>query len=416
MTQHSDIFAGARHVLEANWREGRNCDLPFGYTCPDAIKSPDQFFWDSCFHALAWSRFDPRRAMRELRTLVAAQQPSGLIGHTTFWHGPCRLARAFTYNMLDRRAFQTVTIQPPLLAWIWADVAERAGDSEFADEGRRALERFHEYLERERADADGLIGILQPDESGLDASPAYDAALGWRSHPKPGFLTLQRFNRRRGYDYRRIVADGGFHATDVLVNTAWILGWEGLARLGTAGAAERAERATQALIARLLDPATGFFFAEGPGGERLGVSTWAGLAPLAIDRLPAKIGRRIVDEHLLNPARFWLPYPVPSTAATEPSFVPGNTRYMWIDRYWRGPTWLFSTWVVLRGLIRLGYDADAAQLVDRTTDLVMKSGFREYYNPITGEGMGALEFGPSTAIVECAELAHETIGRWRATA
>src|SRR4051812_23541771 len=174
--------------------------------------------------------------MQELRSLAAAQQDSGLIGHTTFWHGPCRLARAFTYNVLERSAFQTATIQPPLLAWIWAEVAERAGDASFAEEGRTILTRLHEHLDRERGDSDGLIGILQPDESGLDATPAYDEVLGWKSHPKPGFLALQHFNRRRGYDYRRVVGDGGFHATDVLVNTGWILGWEGLARLGVAGA------------------------------------------------------------------------------------------------------------------------------------------------------------------------------------
>src|SRR5262249_27620651 len=139
------------------------------------------------------------------------------------------------------QARQTATIQPPLLAWVWAEVAERAGDARFAEEGRDVLSRYHAYLEQARGDADGLIGIMQPDETGLDASPMYDVPLGWRSHPKLGFLHLQYFNRRRAFDYRRIVADGGFHATDVLVNTAWILGWEGLARLGEPGAAHRAE-------------------------------------------------------------------------------------------------------------------------------------------------------------------------------
>ncbi|CAN5916200.1 hypothetical protein BH11GEM2_BH11GEM2_41100 [soil metagenome] len=88
-------------MLDTNWREGRSeCGVPFGYTCPDARKYPDQFFWDSCFHALSWSRFDPARAMQELRSLAASQLPSGMIGHTTFWYGPCRPARAFTYNLL----------------------------------------------------------------------------------------------------------------------------------------------------------------------------------------------------------------------------------------------------------------------------------------------------------------------------
>jgi hypothetical protein len=397
---------GARQVLESNWREGRSAGgLDFGYTCPDPTKYPDQFFWDSCFHALAWSRLDPTRAMRELRSLGAGQWSSGMIGHTTFWDGPVRTSRAFTYNLLERSAFQTATIQPPLLGWVWAEVAERSGDGRFADEGREIVQRFHSFLDRERADADGLIGILQPDETGLDATPAYDAPLGWRSHPKAGFLALQAFNRRRNFDYRRVVADGGFHATDVLVNTAWILAWEGLARLGQPGAALRAEQLTMSLVQRLFDRKAGIFFPEGPGGEQLRVSTWAGLAPLALDRLPADVGHRIVTEHLLNPKCYWLDFPVPSTAACEPTFVPGLDRYLWMERYWRGPTWLFSTWFVLRGLLRLGYETEGAHLADRTTALVRQSGFREYFNPITGEGMGAKTFGVSTIAVECAALA-----------
>jgi hypothetical protein len=402
---YSDVLLGARRVLEHNWREGRTAGgLVFGYTCPDALKYPDQFFWDSCFHSLAWSRVDPRRAMRELRSLGATQQSSGMIGHTTFWQRPARPSRAFTYNLVNRRAFQTATIQPPLLGWVWAEVAERSGDASFADEGRTIVHRFHEFLDRERADADGLLGILQPDETGLDATPAYDQPLGRRSHPKVGFLALQAFNRRRGFNYRRVVADGGFHATDVLVNTAWILGWEGLARLGQTDAAARAEVLTSGLVRRLYDRKAGIFFAEGPMGELLPVSTWASLSPLALDRLPSETGYRIVNEHLLNPRSFWLDYPVPSTAASEPSFVPGSDRYLWIERYWRGPTWLFSTWFILRGLLRLGFEAEGAHLADRTIALIRQSGFREYFNPITGEGMGARNFAVSTIAVECAAM------------
>jgi hypothetical protein len=405
---YGDILIGARQVLEGNWREGRTpAGLAFGYTCPDPEKYPDQFFWDSCFHALAWSRIDPARAMRELRSLGAAQQRSGLIGHTTFWNGPARVSRAFTYNLLHRRAFQTATIQPPLLGWVWAEVAERTGDAAFAEEGRTVVERLHEFLDRERADADGLLGILQPDESGLDATPAYDAALGWRSHPKIGFLALRAFNKRRGFDYQRVVADGGFHATDVLVNTAYILGWQGLARLGSPGAAERAGRLTRSLVERLYDRKAGTFFAEGPTGESLQVSTWAGLATLALEGLPADIAHRIVNEHLCNPTCFWLEYPVPSIAACEPTFVPGSDRYLWIERYWRGPTWLFSTWFILRGLLRLGYARESAHLADRTLALIRQSGFREYFNPNTGEGMGARNFGVSTIALECAIMAEQ---------
>jgi hypothetical protein len=61
----------------------------------------------------------------------------------------------------------------------------------------------------------------------------------------------------------------------------------------------------------------------------------------------------------------------------------------------------------MRGMMRLGYAAEAEQLSDRTLALIRQSGFREYFNPNTGEGMGARSFGVSTIALECAMLANE---------
>ena len=38
--------------------------------------------------------------------------------------------------------------------------------------------------------------------------------------------------------------------------------------------------------------------------------------------MDANIVRQLVNEHLLNEAEFWLPFPIPSVAANEPSFDP----------------------------------------------------------------------------------------------
>ncbi len=392
----------AARLLSANWTEGRTRDgVEYAYTRPDPAKFPDQFFWDSCFHAVAWSHIDPARARRELRTLVAAQRPDGLIGHTIFWAAPVRLSRAFTYNLIRRSDRTTATIQPPLLAWAWAEVADRSPDDPgFRAEGLPALRRLHAWLDRERADGDGVLGILQPDESGLDATPAYDAPLGFRAHPWPGFLLLLRFNRRRRFSYRHVVADGGFHAVDPLVNTAWALAWEGMARLGEPGAAERAERVTAALVARLWDPGAGIFHPRGPDERPLRVATWAGLAPLALPRLPEEVARRLAEEQLLDRRRFWLPYPVPSVSAQEPSFRAGDTGWP-IRRYWRGPTWLFATRFLVDGLMRAGRVAEARDLAGRTAALVLREGFREYYDPLTGRGLGGRAFGVSAMALDC---------------
>jgi hypothetical protein len=400
------LHDAAARLLRANWREGRAPNgTEYGYTCPDPVKYPDQFFWDSCLHAVAWSHIDPSRARRELRTLAAAQRPDGHIGHTVFWSGRVRLARAFSYNLVRRSDRATATIQPPLLAWAWAEVADRSPDDPgFRDEGLPALRRFHAWLDRERADRDGLLGILQPDESGLDATPAYDAPLGPRAHPFPGFLLLLRSNRRRGFSYRRVVRDGGFHAIDPLVNASWALAWEGMARLGEPGAAERAGRVTAALVARLWDPERGIFLPRGPDGRRLAIATWAGLAPLALPRLPPEVARRLAEGQLLDPRRFWQPFPVPSVSAHEPSFRPGDTGWP-IRRYWRGPTWLFASRFAVEGLRRAGRPAEARDLAGRTAALALREGFREYYDPRTGRGMGARAFAVSAIALDCLLLA-----------
>ena len=391
----------AGRMLRANWREGVTRDgLEYGYTRPDRVKYPDQFLWDSCFHAVAWSHIDPARARRELRTLVAAQRPDGLIGHTVFWSGRVRLARAFSYNLVARSDGSTATIQPPLLAWAWAEVADRSPDDPgFRAEGLAPLRRLHAWLDRERADGDGLLGILQPDESGLDATPAYDAPLGPRAHPFPGFLHLLLFNRRRRFSYRRVVADGGFHAVDPLVNAAWALAWEGMARLGEPGAAERAGRVTAALVERLWDPQRAIFHPLGPDGRPLRVAIWAGLAPLVLPGLPDEVAGRAIEAQLLDPGRFWLPFPVPSVSAAEPSFRRGDTGRP-LRRYWRGPTWLFATRFAVDGLLRAGREDAARDLARRTAALVLRQGFREYYDPYTGRGLGARAFGVSAMALD----------------
>jgi hypothetical protein len=82
-------------VLRSNWREGvRRDGTPFAYTCPCAGRYKHQWYWDSCFHAIVWSRFDPARARAELRTLLRAGRTDGFVPHTAFWGARLRLVDA----------------------------------------------------------------------------------------------------------------------------------------------------------------------------------------------------------------------------------------------------------------------------------------------------------------------------------
>jgi len=55
------------------------------------------------------------------------------------------------------------------------------------------------------------------------------------------------------------------------------------------------------------------------------------------------------------------------------------------------------------GLLRLGYDAEAMEMAKRLSDAVARERLREFYEPYSGEGLGAKEFGWSSLIAELAD-------------
>jgi hypothetical protein len=377
----------AERVLRQGWCEGERDGAPYRYTQPSPGRYPWQWYWDSCFAAIVWRRFDRGKARAELESLLAAQRPDGFIGHTIFWEHPLTLPRLAFYNVAARDSFQTSTIQPPLLAWAW-----RIAVGDPAAEPR--IGAHLDWLAASRdLEGDGLLWILQPDESGLDASPKFEPIWGWRANGRIGFPLLVRRNRKLGFDARRLRERGHPLLCETLVNTMWSLSLQAAGR----------PSATPALVERLWDERRGAFIDEGqPGGIRPAPLTWTAFAPLALPDLPEEIGRRLVEEHLLNKREFLTPVAPPSVAASEPSYEPDGGRGP-IRRYWRGPTWVNSAWLAWLGLRRLGYESEAQRLADGLIATVAREGLREYYDPGTGKGLGAVDFAWSALIAELAD-------------
>jgi hypothetical protein len=375
----------AERVLRWNWTEGERDGFRYRYTRPSPGRYPWQWYWDSCFAAIAWRRFDRERARAELETLLAAQRPDGFLGHTIFWGGPVSLGRLPFYNVASRGALQTETIQPPLLAWAW-----RIAVGEPAAEPRIASQADWLVANRD-LEGDGLLWIVQPDESGLDASPKFEPVWGRRANGL-AFPLLVRANRKLGFDARRIRAAGRPVLCEALVNTLWSLSLQALGR----------PSATPALVERLWDERRGVFVDEAqPGGLRPEPLAWAALAPLALPDLPEAIGRRLVEEHLLNRDEFLTAVAPPSVAANDPGYEPSAGRGP-IRRYWRGPTWVNSAWLVWIGLLRLGYEEEARALAAGVLTAAVREGLREYYDPRTGRGLGAKDFAWSSLVAELA--------------
>jgi len=387
MPERESVLAETERVLRQNWVVGERRGTRFEYTEPSPGRYPWQWYWDSCFAAIVWRRFEPARARAELESLLAAQRPDGFIGHTIFWRSRVSLLRSLFYNVAKRDTDQTESIQPPLLAWAW-----RIAVGDPVEEPR--IGRQVDWLARNRdLEGDGLLWIVQPDESGLDASPKFEEVWGRRANGRIGFPLLVHRNRQLGWDARRVRDAGGPVLCEPLVNTLWSLSLQALGR----------PSATPALVDRLWDEGRGLFLDEAqPAGLRPQTLTWASLAPLALPDLPEEIGRRLVEEHLLSEREFLTPVAPPSVAVGERGYEPGGGHGP-IRRYWRGPTWVNSAWLVWLGLRRLGYEAEAEQLASGVIGAVAREGLREYYDPRNGNGLGAKDFAWSALVAELAD-------------
>jgi putative isomerase len=110
---------------------------------------------------------------------------------------------------------------------------------------------------------------------------------------------------------------------------------------------------------------------------------WAGVAT----------GKQIANsvKYLDDPKMFGAKWPMPSVALGDPRFTQ--------TEYWRGPTWINLNWIAIRGLERRGQKAAADGLREKTLDLLAHTPvFHEYYNPITGAGLGCPNYGWSAAL------------------
>ena len=193
-----------------------------------------------------------------------------------------------------------------------------------------------------------------------------------------------------------------FHVEDVLVNSIYVMGLRSLARLlGNAPEAAEfnrdADKTRDALLTKCWDEEVGAFFdLSGVAEKPLKEVTISSLMPLVLEDLPRPIVERLVDTWVTDPKHFWTPYPLPSVPASDPKFMPGNPRGF----IWRGPSWINTNWFLSHALRRHGYADLADTIVVKSQECIEKSGFREYYEPFTAEGLGARDFGWSTLILD----------------
>jgi len=111
------------------------------------------------------------------------------------------------------------------------------------------------------------------------------------------------------------------------------------------------------------------------------IKTWTNFVPLWASIASPAQARRIIAA-LLDPAQFWSPHGVRTLSRDEKLYDPERG-------YWRGPVWVLSNYLMMRGLLNYGRNAEAAELADTTQRLLVADfektgGMNENYNPETG--------------------------------
>jgi hypothetical protein len=428
----TDVFTQARQVLEGNDRGS--------YTVPAANLYPHQWLWDSCFISIGLRWTNIERAQTELISLLRGQWANGMLPNMIFSDLPqYRRDRSVWRSWVspyspDQVATSGIT-QPPMLA----EAVWQVGQKLNASERKRwylqmlpSLVAYHSWLYADRdPHQEGLVLQVHPWETGLDNTPPWmhelhDHLTPWwvgviratrtdwlinlfrrdLHYVPPGqrFSTLevlslfdaQRRLRRKAYDTSSILRHGLFAIEDLTFNCIFIRANQVLRDIAEAARFElpaellgQMDRSETALEHLWDEYGHSYYSRDFVTHRLLKHESLASLMPLYAGTI-SKERAALLVRSLENDQQFGPAYPVPSVPLSSPDFDP--------DRYWQGPAWLNTNWLIIEGLKRYGYHEHAAALRETSLEMVEKGGFAEYFDPNTGEPLGADHFSWTAAL------------------
>ncbi len=410
------------------------------HTIPSSGLYPHQVLWDSCFVAIGKSHYDPERAKLEVMRLLDAQWSNGMIPHiifsneARFWWDR-QIWRSWISRLSPKGLATSGVSQPPMIA----EAVVRIG-RELSLADRKVWYRdvfpgllaYHQWLYNERDPrGEGLVLQLHPWETGLDTSPPCIAQLHAKSWPhwlsildiplidKIGeairvdnkfvekgerasnaeavalYFLLHRI-RHQKYDSTAVLKHARFAIQDITYNSILIRANTLLEEIASTvnetiptELRQHTSKAAAALESLWDQDTQSYYSRDFISNKLIKEESIGGLLTLYSGAISKQRAAELV-KMIENKNSFALPYPIPS--------VPVNSDWFSSVRYWQGPTWINTNWLIIDGLYRYGFTALAKKLSISTLQLVDHQGFYEYFDPKTGLPHGANNFSWTAAL------------------
>ena len=393
-----------------------------GYTLPTNNKLyPAQWNWDSGFIALGYSYFNLNFALKEINTLLDGQWKDGMVPHILFHNTRTNYYPNYTAWNCGNKIPSSGITQPPIIATI----VKKIVDQNKLDQGqmkrmetiikklKKYLDWFYNFRDTNKI---GLVSIIHPWESGLDNSPIWDSPLDKvkieenlkyerrdlnvsKSENRPlkkdydAYITLLNQFKKDKYNPSKIVNESMFNVIDVGFNSIVIRATKDLIEVGKrfnlnfSDLENKIALSEESLIKFYKEEEQSFFSYDFKNHNLIKVDAISNYFILFAD-----LGNKEINNKIISKLKKY-------NSQSEYFFTTVNPKDKTFEetRYWRGPVWINSNWIIYQGLINK--DKNFSELLkNKTLELLENKNFHEYYNFKNGDCLGANNFSWSAAL------------------
>ena len=244
-------------------------------------------------------------------------------------------------------------------------------DRDYLEELKETLIRFDNCLWKTRhVSGNGLLSSFCVYDTGEDLALRYgDAPCWWeKDEPPEGYQVVPMASMD--------VTSWSFAARQTVARICRMQGDRSADVWG-----QKARMVAETMCGLLWDRKRGALYDRDRKGRTIDILCHNTLRCMYWGSVSQRMADRFVKEHLLNPAEFWTPFPLPSVAANDPAFrnAPENN--------WSGQPEGLTYQRAILALERYGYSRIVTRLGQKLIDAVDGNGcrFTQQYDPFTGK-------------------------------